>query len=91
MPLRRSFFHRALRSLPMPVVSLLFGLACGLVVWVVLDPLQSRALEEIFRSDLEARLDREAQDGFHRFEHYTESYAATLIRNGTTGRCVRES
>ncbi len=62
----------------MPVVSLLFGLACGLVVWVVLDPVQSRALEEIFRSDLEARLDREAQDGFHRFEHYTEGYAATL-------------
>jgi len=49
---------------------MLVALACALLAWLVIDPLQEHALVEIFQDDLEQRLEVQAQDARQRFEGY---------------------
>lgn len=84
----RSRRHRsrtlsALRRIPMPLLSILIGLVCGGLVWVVLDRVQPRALRDIFSQELQTRLDQQARETLIRFENYVESHisATRLLAN----------
>ncbi|MBK1707158.1 PAS domain-containing sensor histidine kinase [Halochromatium glycolicum] len=61
----------------MPVIAILIGLVAGLAVWVVLDQVQSRAVERIFGRELSMRLDLRARESLIRFDQYMTNYAAT--------------
>jgi two-component system sensor kinase FixL len=69
--------YRVLRYLPMPLLAMLVGLGVGLVVWSVLDQVQSRKVEEIFNKELTARLDLRSRESLLRFDQYMANYAAT--------------
>ncbi len=66
-----------LRRIPLPVLSILIGVLCGLVVWFFLDQFQSRALNRIFQEELQTRLDQRARESLVRFEQYIASYTST--------------
>ncbi len=68
---------KLLRRLPMPVIGILIGLMAGLAVWVVLDQVQSRAVERIFGRELSMRLDLRARESLIRFDQYMANYAST--------------
>ncbi len=61
----------------MPVIGILIGLIAGLAVWIVLDQVQSKAVERIFGRELSMRLDLRARESLIRFEQYMTNYAAT--------------
>ncbi len=61
----------------MPVIAILVGLIAGLAVWVVLDQVQSKAIERIFGRELSMRLDLRARESLIRFDQYMTNYAAT--------------
>jgi len=67
----------ALRRIPMPLLSILIGLVCGGLVWIVLDQVQPRALRDIFSQELQTRLDQQARETLIRFENYVESHIST--------------
>jgi len=71
-------FYRFLRRVPMPVISILVGLAAGLAVWGVLDQIQGRTIKKIADKELEARLDRQARESLIRFNQYLKSYVTTV-------------
>jgi PAS domain S-box-containing protein len=68
---------KILRRMPMPIIAMLIGLLAGLVVWVALDQVQSRAVEGIFDKELRARLDMRSRESLIRFDQYMTNYAAT--------------
>ena len=72
-----------LRRIPMPLLSIIVGLACGLVVWVVLDNVQPRAIRDVFSQELERRLDQQARETLIRFDNYVEAHtsSARLLAN----------
>jgi len=76
--LAKPFFYRLLRRVPMPVISILVGLAAGLAVWVVLDQVQSRAIKKITDKELQTQLDLRARESLIRFDQYVTNYAATV-------------
>jgi PAS domain S-box-containing protein len=63
------------------VLALAFGLLTGLVLWVVVDRIQTRALSHIFDQALESQLDQQARESLIRFDEYRRSftYFAGLI------------
>ncbi|MBK5931721.1 PAS domain-containing sensor histidine kinase [Halochromatium salexigens] len=61
----------------MPVIGILIGLIAGLAVWIVLDQVQSKAIERIFGRELSMRLDLRARESLIRFDQYMTNYAAT--------------
>jgi len=63
------------------VLALAFGLFTGLVLWVVVDRVQTRALSHIFDQALESQLDQQARESLIRFDEYRRSftYFAGLI------------
>ncbi|MCB1760558.1 MAG: PAS domain S-box protein [Gammaproteobacteria bacterium] len=61
----------------MTLLSILIGLACGALVWGVLDQVQPRALRDIFAQELESRLDQQARETLIRFENYVEAHTST--------------
>ena len=73
----RPFYYRVLRSTPMPVIAMLVGLGAGLLVWGVLDQVQSDKIKRIFASDLEAELDMRSRESLIRFDQYLANYTAT--------------
>ncbi len=73
----KRFFYRFLRLMPMPVISILVGIAVGLAIWGVLDKIQGRAIKEIADKELEARLDQRARENLTRFDQYLKNYAIT--------------
>jgi PAS domain S-box-containing protein len=73
----KPFFYRLLRRVPMPVISILVGLAAGLAVWGVLDQIQSRAIKKITGKELQLQLDLQARESLIRFDQYMTNYAAT--------------
>lgn len=75
-PIKR-FFYRFLRLVPMPVISILVGIAVGLAIWGILDQIQGRAIKKIADKELEARLDRRARESLIRFDQYLKNYAIT--------------
>ncbi|WP_242469640.1 ATP-binding protein [Rhabdochromatium marinum] len=71
------WMFRVLRPVPMPVIAIVIGLVAGFAVWMVLDQIQSRAIEKIFGSELQARLDLRSRESLLRFNQYLTNYAAT--------------
>ena len=53
----------------MPWISILVSLFCGLIAWLIIDPIQSQELQRLFQSELENRLESRAVDTRRRFEH----------------------
>ncbi len=62
-------FQTWLARIPLPWLSILVSLFCGLIAWVIIDPIQSRELEGVFQKELENRSESRAVDTRRRFEH----------------------
>lgn len=60
--------------LPVTAKGLLVTIIVGIVAWAVIDYFQSRELKRIFVSQLEERLDREAQEDRIRFDAYVKAH-----------------
>lgn len=73
----KTFLLRLLRRIPMPVLSILIGLFAGLVVWWFLDLTQRPAVRELFREELQLRLDQRSRENLIHFDQYLENYQAT--------------
>ncbi len=61
----------------MPLLAAIFGVLTAAAVWIVIDPIQSRAIGQIFGEELEQRLDQQARDSLLRFDGFLQSYTAT--------------
>ena len=81
--LDKNLFYRLLRRVPLPLLSVLVGLMCGLVTWVVLDQVQHKALREIFHKELQTQVDRRARASLVGFGQYIKHYvtATRLLAN----------
>ncbi|NNJ91899.1 MAG: PAS domain-containing sensor histidine kinase, partial [Gammaproteobacteria bacterium] len=73
---KRSIFSRILRRLPLPVLAIVVGLMVGTGVWLVVDTVQTRAVQQLFETELQNRLEQQARDSLTRFNHFVEQYAA---------------
>ena len=62
-------FQSWLARITLPWISILVSLFCGLVAWVIIDPIQSQELQSLFQHELENRLESRAVDTRRRFEH----------------------
>ncbi len=62
----------------MPFKSLMVGLVCGLLVWAVLDVIQTRSLEKIFSDHLQGQLDAAVIEGRIRFDQHVKRQARTI-------------
>ena len=69
--------NRLIRKLPMPVLAAIFGVLTAAAVWVVIDPIQTKAIGQIFGEELQKRLDQQARESLSRFDRFLQSYAAT--------------
>jgi len=67
--------RRLLKGIPIPVLALVFGLVTGLILWLVVDRVQTRALSNIFDQALESQLDQQARESLIRFDEYRRSFA----------------
>ena len=65
------------RRVPMTLLSILVGLACGGLVWAVLDQVQPKALRDIFAEELQTRLEQQARETLIRFENYVGAHTST--------------
>ncbi len=72
----KSVVRRLIRGTPIPVLAALVGLSVGLLVWVGLDRIQTRALGEIFTQELGNRVQQQARESLIRFSQFVETYAA---------------
>ncbi|MCB1762068.1 MAG: PAS domain S-box protein [Gammaproteobacteria bacterium] len=61
----------------MTLLSILIGLACGALVWAVLDQVQPKALRSIFDEELQTRLEQQARETLIRFENYVAAHTST--------------
>jgi PAS domain S-box-containing protein len=77
LPLKRPQKLSLSRRIPMPLMSVMIGLFCGLVVWALLDQVQPQALRSIFNQELETRLDQQARETLIRFDNYVLAHTAT--------------
>ena len=66
-----------LSQVPMPVWAIVTGLICGLVIWMILDAVQNRALREIFQVELSGQLELQAHEARQRFDIQVQHYTAT--------------
>ena len=73
----KPILFRLLRGVPMPLIAILVGLAAGLLVWGVLEQIQSQQLARIFGQELATRLDQRARESLIRFDQYLSQYTAT--------------
>ena len=69
-----SWMKQLLRRVPMPVLAALFGLLTAAAVWTVIDPIQTRAIDNIFREELKAQLETRARESLLRFDSFVQSY-----------------
>lgn len=65
-----------MRRLPLPVLAIFVGLLVGTGVWVVVDTVQTRAIHQLFDTELQKRLEQQARESLTRFNHFLEQYAA---------------
>ncbi|WP_321528657.1 PAS domain S-box protein [Sedimenticola selenatireducens] len=77
LPLKRPQKLSLLRRIPMPLMSIMIGLFCGLVVWGMLDQVQPRALRSIFAEEMKTRLDQQARETLIRFDNYVLAHTST--------------
>lgn len=61
----------------MPLLAAIFGVLTAALVWVVIDPIQTRAIGQIFGEELQKRLDQQARESLLRFDRFLQSYTAT--------------
>ncbi len=61
-------------NVPLSALSLLVGLACGVLMWLLLDPIQDQRLEKVFHDELVGRLDIQALETRQRFEQYLQDW-----------------
>ena len=73
---KRSIISRILRRLPLPVLAIVVGLMVGTGVWLVVDTVQTRAVQQLFETELQTRLEQQARESLIRFNHFVEQYAA---------------
>ncbi|MCP3662209.1 MAG: PAS domain S-box protein [Gammaproteobacteria bacterium] len=66
-----------LRRIPIPVLSVMIGVLCGVLVWAVLDQVQPKALRDIFTQELRSRLDQQARETLFRFENFVTDHIST--------------
>ncbi len=67
------------------MLALAFGVLTGLVLWLVIDRIQTRALSQIFDQALESQLDQQARESLIRFDEYRRSFGY-LVRLVATHR-----
>jgi len=72
----KPILSRLLRGVPMPVIAILVGLVAGMLVWGVLEQIQSEQVGRIFGQELESRLALRARESLMRFQQYLGQYAA---------------
>lgn len=76
-----SWFPFSLRKIflrvPMPVLAALFGLLATAAVWVVVDPIQSSAIGQVFGEELKRQLEQRARESLLRFDSFLQSYNST--------------
>jgi PAS domain S-box-containing protein len=58
----------------MPWLSVLVGVVCGMLTWLLLDPILNQRLEQIFRDDLGQRLELSSIETRHRFEGFLQEW-----------------
>jgi PAS domain S-box-containing protein len=58
----------------MPWLSVLVGVVCGLLTWMLLDPILNQRLEKIFRDNLDQRLELSANETRTRFEGFLKEW-----------------
>lgn len=63
----------------MPVLAALFGLLTGAALWIVIDPIQTRAIGNIFDKELSGQLETRASESLARFDSFTQSYVNTTL------------
>lgn len=56
------------------MLALAFGVLTGLILWLVVDRIQTRALSQIFDRVLESQLDQHARESLTRFDEYRRSF-----------------
>lgn len=61
----------------MPLLAAIFGVLTAAAVWIVIDPIQTRAIGRIFGEELQQRLDQQARESLLRFDSFLQSYTAT--------------
>jgi PAS domain S-box-containing protein len=61
-------------NIPLPALSLLAGILCGLVTWLLLEPIQGKHLEQLFHNELVTRLDIRAVETRRRFEEFLKEW-----------------
>jgi len=61
----------------MPLLAAIFGVLTAAAVWIVIDPIQTRAIGQIFGQELQKRLDQQARESLLRFDSFLQSYTAT--------------
>ena len=66
-----------LRRVPMPVLAALFGLLTAAAVWIVIDPIQTRAINNTFQQELSEQLETRARESMLRFDSFVQSYVNT--------------
>ncbi len=66
-----------IRRIPMPLLSVIIGLVCGLVVWGVLEQVQPKAVQAIFAKELESRIQQQARETLIRFDNFVLTHIST--------------
>ncbi len=74
----KAFFSSLQRAwlsrIPLPWLSVVVGLLCGIVIWLFLDPILNQRLEKIFQKDLAERLEVRSLETRHMFEGFLEEW-----------------
>jgi len=73
---KRSMLGRLLRKMPLPVLAIVVGFLVGSSTWLVIDSLQTRSIKQMFESELQKRLEKQARESLVRFEHFVQQYRA---------------
>jgi PAS domain S-box-containing protein len=58
------------------MLAIVVGLFLGTGVWVVVDMVQTRAIQQLFEEELQKRLEQQARESLVRFNHFVEQYTS---------------
>lgn len=70
--------RNSLRRIPLTIKMVVATIAVGIVVWVVMDYIQSRRIKNIFMSQLTERLGQQAMEDRLRFDRYVKAYQQSV-------------
>ena len=63
-----------LRRIPISLLSLIIGIPCGLLAWVILEQVQPDALQEIFLNELNDQLEQYARETLSRYNDQVNTH-----------------